>query len=620
MHRFVLLILLAGLCRPAAAVEDPTASFAARAMPVLAAHCTSCHGGKKPEAQLSLESPRTAEQLRTDAKRWNRVAEQIEAGAMPPEGEKPLTPAEREALRGWIRGDLAAWLWQMQLQEGRSRFRRLSRNEYANTILDLFGFRPPVLRELPIDGRVDGYDKISAALPFSSAGAAGFVKMTDDILARMLKPIPQDTERSYRFWACESEQSAGHILELPDGTKVSFNTDTTSGPLRPKNPDGTWTYPPGPRIPGLHKLRISAYGYQTDKPLVFGIYAGHTAAYPQLLDLIKVLEAPPGQPAVIETEVYLRTQFDSDIGISDHFRLIPFGIGVQVPKNSLAKDCKGPGLAVQWVDVTEPKLPLPGDRWLAADIPAELAEKIRLGDTFATLASLPPGTREQFVAAVQATIPHIGLRLYRRELTAAEVADGVGRVTRDIDAGRPLRQALLDEVAAMMTAPDFLCVVEEPGKLNDFALASRLAYFLWNSTPDEALLALAQQQRLGDAKVLREQTERMLSDPKSQRLVNDFVDQWLGLRMISDTTPDADLYPEYDDLLKISSLLETQATFRRLLDRNLSTRELVAPRGRWSMNGWLGTMACPACRALPCRKSACPTTRPGAASGPRPPR
>ena len=65
----------------------------------------------------------------------------------------------------------------------------------------------------------------------------------------------------------------------------------------------------------------------------------------------------------------------------------------------------------------------------------------------------------------------------------------------------------------MMTSPDFLCMIEQPGKLSDFALASRLSYFLWNSTPDESLLDLARQGKLSDPKVLREQTDRLLNDP-----------------------------------------------------------------------------------------------------------
>jgi hypothetical protein len=150
-----------------------------------------------------------------------------------------------------------------------------------------------------------------------------------------------------------------------------------------------------------------------------------------------------------------------------------------------------------------------------------------------------------------------------------------------VEAGIPFRQALKVEVAALMTSPDFLGLVENPGKLSDFALASRLAYFLWNSTPDEELLEVARTGQLSNPEVLRAQTERLLRDAKSERFVNDFLDQWLGLWGINNTTPDKDLYPEYDDLLKFSSVLETQATFRHMLDKNLSVRDFVAPR--WAM-------------------------------------
>ena len=92
----------------------------------------------------------------------------------------------------------------------------------------------------------------------------------------------------------ESGESPGHSLRLEDNTIVSFNSDTTSGRLNFQRV----------RTPGMHRIRISVYGYQTDKPLPFGIYVGHTSAYPQILDLPSILEAPPGKAAVIETEIY----------------------------------------------------------------------------------------------------------------------------------------------------------------------------------------------------------------------------------------------------------------------------------------------------------------------------
>ena len=175
----------------------------------------------------------------------------------------------------------------------------------------------------------------------------------------------------------------------------------------------------------------------------------------------------------------------------------------------------------------------------------------------------------------------IGARLYRRDLNEQELSASVKNYMEAVDAGMPLKQAFVTEVAAMMTSPDFLCVVENPGRLTDFALASRLSYFLWNSTPDEELLEVARNGKLSDPQVLRAQTERLLRDAKSERFVKDFLDQWLGLWGIDNTTPDKDLYPEYDDLLKFSSVMETQATFRHMLDTNLSVRDFVAPR--WAM-------------------------------------
>ena len=492
---FSTLILIA---TPAFAADDAATVFKSRVQPILSAHCAKCHGAEKPKAKINLTGPRTLASLGGESNLWFRVQEQVEAGSMPPEGEKPLTPAERKALSGWVDGDLTRLLASVQQKEGRATFRRFNRMEYANTVYDLLGIRPPVVRDLPGDGRVDGYDKVSAALPLSAVGAEGYVRIAETILGRMMTNQRQ-SGRTFRLWAHPSEQSKGHILELEDGTMVSFNSDTTSGPLRPKNPDGKFGGFPGPRIPGMHRLKISVYGYQTDKPLPFGIYAGHVWAYPQIVELLKVLEAPPGKPTVLETDVYLRTGWNSDLPADDGIRLVPFGLGVPVPKNSQASACKAPGLAVQWVDVEEPELPLPGDRWLMADVPPAIQDAIRRGANFKA-SKLP---RDEFLVAMRATFARLGARFFRRDLTEAELTKIEGSIAAKIDADGKLDTIIREELLALMTAPDFLCIVEQPGKLNDFALASRLAYFLWNSTPDDELLNIARQGKLSDAKVLR---------------------------------------------------------------------------------------------------------------------
>lgn len=554
----------------AACAEDAAAAFQTRIAPILKSSCTKCHGAEKQKAKINFAGVRSAEQLGAERELWFRVLDQVEYGKMPPEDEKPLADSDRQALVGWIRGEYAGMLAARQMKEGRSSLRRLNRNEYANTIEDLFGVRPAVEGNLPEDGRVDGFDKVGGALPLSADGAYGYFTMADEILKKwVLKPLPRADNpadaRLAKAIARPSEQSKGHILELDDGTMVSFNTDTTSGPLKYS----------GTRIPGLHRIRLSVYGYQTDKPLPFGIYVGNTWAYPQILELVAMLDAPPGKAAVLETEVSLR----AGVGI----RLIPFGLGVPVPKNSLASKCTAPGLAVQWMEVEEPERPLPGDRWLLADFPKALSDEMRRSKQLnlkkgAAKNSKSVTTRDEFLALMETTFKRVGARLFRRDLTAHELSQIKSEMAVRVDEGVPLETIFFDKLTEMLTAPDFLCVIEAPGKLNDFVLASRLSYFLWNSTPDETLLELARKGKLSDPKVLKEQADRVLDDPKSARFVNDFVNQWLGLRAINDTSPDSKLYPGYDEYLKFSSVQETRGFFRRVLQENLSVRNFVESR------------------------------------------
>ena len=127
---------------------------------------------------------------------------------------------------------------------------------------------------------------------------------------------------------------------------------------------------------------------------------------------------------------------------------------------------------------------------------------------------------------------------------------------------------------AMFSSPQFLFHRANPGPLNDYALATRLSYFLWKSAPDQQLHRLAGKGSLKEPIVLTGQVERMLSDPRAGRFINDFLDGWLQLREIDATTPDEKLYPEFDDQLRQAMLAETRLFFRELLDRNLAVHQI----------------------------------------------
>jgi mono/diheme cytochrome c family protein len=568
-------IALVGSYVPAHA--QTAATFKTKILPILESHCSKCHGPNKKEAEINLSGERSLEKLTGDQHLWFRVLDQLEFGQMPPEGEKKLADADRKAVVDWIKGELTDSFAAKRLSEGRSPFRRLSRAEYADNFEDLFGIRltGKMFNMLPEDGRVEGYTKVSQALPLSTDGAYGYYQIARTLLDQwVLRPIPKidDDSKMARLTARDTGQSAGHALELPDGWFVYFNSDDTSGRLVA---EGQKTGGFRARSPGVYRLRANIYAYQTDMPLTVGIYTGHTAAYPQQIDLVQIIEAPPGKPTVVETEVYLGVHRSGQNGL----RLIPFGIGEQVPKNSLASKCKGPGLAVQWVEVEHPPLPA-ADRWLTADFPEALQEAMRKPmPTLKGKRRKDPDlmSAADFTALMRKTLARVGARMWRRDLTSQELDKMTDAVMQDLGQNRNIKEIFFNRIADLMTAPDFYCVVESPGPLSDMALASRLSLFLWNSSPDDALLAVARQGKLRSSDILRRETDRLLDDPRSDKFVSNFLNQWLDLHAISDTTPDNKLYREYGDDLKFSSMRETEGTFRHILRENRSVRDFAAP-------------------------------------------
>ena len=174
-------------------------------------------------------------------------------------------------------------------------------------------------------------------------------------------------------------------------------------------------------------------------------------------------------------------------------------------------------------------------------------------------------------------------RAFRRPVAEEEVAPFTGIVEAQLARGVSFEEAMLAGYKAVLCAPDFLFIGLESGvpqtgapRLGDYALASRLSFFLWDSAPDETLLALAAKNTLSQPATLRAQVERMLADARSERFVEHFLDEWLELKKMDFTTPDPNLYPEFDPWLRDSMLAESRAWFRKLLTQNLGVSQLVA--------------------------------------------
>lgn len=166
---------------------------------------------------------------------------------------------------------------------------------------------------------------------------------------------------------------------------------------------------------------------------------------------------------------------------------------------------------------------------------------------------------------------------YRRPVREVDEQRFLGLFQKEFAQGSGFARSMLTAYTGVLASPGFVFIDESPGRLNDMALATRLALFLWNSTPDAALRARAEKGELRRPEMLRAETERLLNDSRSSRFVEAFTDYWLDLRKIDDTSPSSTIYNDYemDDPLKLAALDETRLFFAELVRADLPARHVV---------------------------------------------
>ena len=270
-------------------------------------------------------------------------------------------------------------------------------------------------------------------------------------------------------------------------------------------------------------------------------------------------------------------------------------------RNPLMQKDGAPSVAFRWMEVEGPlsdDSTGAGYRLLFGDLPMKRLPAGSRGVTLQVVASEPrrdPGRKgglrapplSEVTVEVVSADPEADAdrllrgflaRAYRRPVAEQDVQRFLGLYHNRRDAGLGFAESLLATYTAVLASPSFLFLNEQPGVLDDYALAARLSLFLWNSVPDEELRACAARGDLHRPEVLRAQTERLLSDPKSDRFVEAFLDYWIDLRKMEDSTPSTSLYNDYylDDALTEAALDETRLYFTDLLRRDQPARAIVA--------------------------------------------
>jgi hypothetical protein len=553
---FVVAVLVPALATSASCAFGADAARAADpAQPFFARHCRECHTGSKPKGHFGLEILSQDFSDKENRRRWLAALEQIQTGTMPPSKKPRPTAQEIEALSAWIGGRAAAAENAENAARGRVVMRRLNRAEYKNTVRDLLGVDIELDDVLPEDVSDGGFDNSAAALHVSSFLMDGYLEAADRVLNAAIAGGPQPWAVKKRFDLKDegSVKPTGSVYRHVDDGVAIFSSWVAANVQV-----ALWQFTS--RVRGKYRVRISSYGFQTRNPVTFHAMVGPASAVHQRL--VDYFEAPPGKPTVVEFVAVMNPQ--------ETIRIVTDGLPASPPdiKKVGPENYNGPGLVVQWIDVDGPleSWPPEGHRRLFGELPQ------------GPVAGAPNRSEvvsEQPLVDADRILRDFTRRAFRRTVTDDDIKPFLARVQTQLNESDSFEQAMRVGLQAVLVSQPFLFLHEKPGKLDDFALAARLSYFLWSSTPDEQLLMLAEQGKLSRPEVLHEQVERMLHDPRAAAFTENFAGQWLSLRRIHDTMPDGMLYPEFDDILKVSMVKETLLFFDEVLKNDLSLTNFI---------------------------------------------
>ena len=562
---------------PPQAASDMAPAVADR-QAVLNKYCFACHNEKLKSGSLALSTLDLAN-LSKNAEKWEKVIRKVRTGAMPPVGLPRPDKAVAENLVTSIETELdrAALA---NPNPGRPSLARLNRSEYHNAIRDLLAIDIDAASMLPADVAGYGFDNNADALTLSPAlterylGAAA--KISQMALGRPRGlPTPE-----ILFVPTDRNQALRVSDDLPFGSRGGLATRHYFAA------DGEYLFQILPKENG-----------------VMGGFEGITEERHQLevrLDNVKVWTGTIGGPEFI---VSRRSGFGGAAEDARNKKIIE-QLTFRVPVKGglhLVQAYFVQKTAANVEDLFDPSLRR--ENYRAVGGPPKISTLTITGPQSGTAAVSDTPSRRRILLCSPASaqdemcakkiISTLARRAYRRPVTDADLQaplnsflDGAGHAGAGHDgAGRDGFEAGIEmAVRSILVSPKFLFRFEdqpagakdnEPYRISDLELASRLSFFLWSSIPDDELLGVAEKQSLHQSGILQTQVRRMLADPRSQALVDNFAGQWLFIRNVAVHQPSPEVLFHFDDNLRQAFAQETQLFFESIIRENRSVIDLL---------------------------------------------
>jgi mono/diheme cytochrome c family protein len=552
------------------AAQAGASADAAKYRALLNKYCVSCHNSR---SALPADGPVNLEATGFDdlvghAGTWERVLRKLSVRAMPPQGMPRPTEAEYAGFTGWLASSIDR-AWEGKLTPGRFVVHRLNRAEYANAVRDLLAVDLDVSDLLPTDGAEFGFDNIATSLKTSPLLLEGYVTAAQRVAAMAVgdpKVKPGTTEHSI---SREFSQN-GYIDGLPLGTVGG----TVIHHVFPADAEYKLS---GRLVRGVQEGYAGVEG--NDIPNTFVITVDGTEVYTAQIGgpkdhEIQAADLAAAQP-IIDKRMTGRVRVTAG----------PHDVGFTWKERP-----------VQLQDVWEPARRdsqeihmvggMPKLRTVSIDGPYNVRGVGEGPSRERLFVCHPAANGGNDSACATKILTNLARRAYRRPVTPADLEAPMSFYTRSRQNGGNFDDGIRAGVARVISSPYFLYRVEKdpanarPGvahPVSDLELASRLSFFLWSSVPDEKLLDLASAGKLREPAVFTEQVHRMLSDERSDALVENFTGQWLQLRNLeAKVVPDLLLFPDFDDNTRKAFRKETELFFGYILRDERSALELLS--------------------------------------------
>lgn len=606
--------------------ETPQANmkaFRGEIEPILKRSCYMCHGAETAEGEFRVDTLNPDLLHGDDVDWWLEIFGAVSNGEMPPADGPKLTDDDRKTIIAWLSSEIQTASQVRRSERGHSSFRRMTRYEYNYALQDLLGLELNFAKDLKPDPvSEDGFKNSSEMLQITGSQYADYLELNRGALNRATVRGERPEEL---YWGVSAERASAekfsklkrtdarstndrqerrtrgrrrgdqgrgaHYKNIKTGQTVPATWNfrravdawrpTTTRPEVPTPSEYIAILPAsqrivvdlGNRLPdeGTLRVRIRASRVSAKDNVVpsvaleFG-WQGHnnSKASFKISGLDVEIDAPPGKPQFYQWEIPLREIYPRnpvrktvELGAA---KLTNPSEYIRLHNTSLSQSAD---VQFDYVEVSAPVY----EQWPPASHRRIFIDSKNTGDenTYA---------RE--------IVSRFMRRAWRRSVSDDEVNRKMEFFARIRPVCKDFHEAVIEVLATVLSSPRFLYLVQSDGSpaeadrtLNDFELATRLSMFLWCSLPDDKLLDLAENGRLGKTDELVRQTKRMLADPRHERFSQHFVRQWLDMALLDHLTVDGSTFPQFDEKLKEAMQREPIAFFEEGLKNNHSVMDFL---------------------------------------------